>query len=85
MKKFEINTMFLGNLFVDIEANSEDEAKQKFLQNIGTKTNINNEQSVTFENIQIGDIKLDELNILFNKEISDEDVKFWFSFDINEI
>jgi uncharacterized Zn ribbon protein len=86
MKKFEISAEFLGSIFVDVEANSAEEAKEKFLTALGTELNDAGDPSITIENLPVtGTLTLKELNMVFPKEITDEDKKYWGGIEAEEI
>jgi hypothetical protein len=88
MKKFEIGAPFIGYLVVEIEANTPEEAKEKFLESLGTELNGFGDPAVTIENVLLPSVKplvLKELNMAFPKELTDEDKKHWEGMEIDEI
>jgi len=88
MKKYEVLAQFIGMMFVDVEANSPEEAKEKFLARMETNINDFGEPSVTLNDVYLptnNPIKLDELNICFCEELTDEMKKHWMAIDIEEI
>jgi hypothetical protein len=87
MKKFEIGAPFIGYLFVEVEANSAEEAKENFLTSF-TELNGFGDPSVTIENVLLPSVKpifLKELNMAFPKELTDEDKIHWGGMEIDEI
>ena len=88
MAKYEVLAQFIGMMFVDVEANSPEEAKEKFLAQMETNINDFGEPSVTLNDVYLptnNPIKLDELNICFVEELTDEMKKHWMGIDIEEI
>ena len=88
MRKFEISANFIGILFTEIEATTEEEAKEKFLASLGTTLNGFGDPSVTIENVMlpsVNPLELSELNIAFPKELTSDDIKHWEGIEIDEI
>ncbi len=91
LKRYEIMAPFVGCLFVNILATSEEKAKEDFLISLGGNYNFKNEYSSTFHNVRLIDgennINIDELNILFPKKITEinEFNDHYTEFDIEEI
>jgi hypothetical protein len=78
MKKYEINANFIGSLFIDIEADSEEQAKEIFLKNIGNKKNNHGDPYFCLEDVElqtIAPMKFAELNLAFPKKLNDNDIK----------
>jgi hypothetical protein len=87
MKKFEISADFIGLIFAKVEATTAKEAKEKFLTSLGTKLNGFGDPSVTIENVILPSVNpfvLTELNMVFPKELTDEDKKHWEGIEIEE-
>ena len=87
MKKFEISAQFLGLLFADVEAETAEEAKEKFLTSLGTEPNDFGDPSVTIENVTLPTTKpliLLELNMAFPEKLSDNDKKHWDGIEVEE-
>lgn len=88
MKKFEICANFIGNLFVAVQADSAEEAKEKFILSIGALPNTLGGASTTIKNVLLNanePIVLAELNIAFQEKLTPEDVAHWVDFEIEEL
>lgn len=88
MKKFEITANFIGNLWIEIDADNENEAKEKFINSLGAFPNEEGGLSVSVQDVSLNTnqpLILSELNMAFQENLTQEDVKNWFDFDITEI
>ena len=88
MKKFEALVNFTGCLFINIDANSKEEAKEIFLKNIGNNKNLRDEPYFTLENLKLDTpvpMVLDEFSISIPEKLTEEDIEYWEDFDIWEI
>lgn len=88
MKKFQIGAQFLGLLFTEVEAETAEEAKEKFLTALGTEPNDFGDPSVTIENVLVPGkeiFNLKELNMAFPEKLTDADMKYWDGIEVEEV
>ena len=74
MVKYEICAQFIGEMLVNIEANSSEEAKEKFLIQMETIRNPQNEPIAMLSNVVLPTkipIKINELNICFSEKLAE--------------